>query len=281
MSNFISQNSGISEKAKSDEHFWEGYNLLVEHERIVAELLASNIDKLEREPTWGYLNGMYDRALKHVVACFVLLSHGHYASAEALCRTAFEATINLYFASLGSVEGNIASYFLDYVATEREQNRKWLASVNTSGHTEEYKEHHRQRIQRKEISLDTYEKFIREIFGEHAQNPGKWPSLFDRFKIIGKEVEYRTVYASLCSQAHNDAEDLLNDVISCISTEFEVRQKNENVRFAVFMSVLVVSALTEAAAVYIAKYRINTAPALSPLIHKTMALAEKTICRQI
>jgi len=281
MANLISENSGISEQARSDEHFWEGYKLLVEHEYVVAKLLNANIDKLEREPTWGYLNGMYDRALRHVIACFVLLSHGHYSSAEALCRTAFEATINLYFASLGDVERNIASYFLDYVSTEREQNRKWLASVNASTHTEEYKIHHRQRIEQKEITLNTYEKFIHGVFEEHTQGANRWPSIFDRFKIIGKEVEYRTVYASLCSQAHNDAEDLLNDVISCVSTEFEARQRNENIRFAVFMSVLTVSALTEAAAIYIAKYHIDTVQALSPIIQKTMKLADKTISRQI
>jgi hypothetical protein len=39
-----------------------------------------------------------------------LFSHNYCSSAEALCRTALEATINLYYCSLGNTEERIVSY---------------------------------------------------------------------------------------------------------------------------------------------------------------------------
>lgn len=38
-----------------------------------------------------------------------------------------------------------------------------------------------------------------------------WPhKIADRFRLLGFETSYRTVYAAMSSQTHNDAEDLLN-----------------------------------------------------------------------
>jgi hypothetical protein len=42
------------------------------------------------------------------------------------------------------------------------------------------------------------------------QIDSKWPTIAGRFKALRLEVDYRTIYAALCSQSHSDAEDLLN-----------------------------------------------------------------------
>jgi hypothetical protein len=65
--------------------------------------------------------------------------------------------------------------------------------------------------------------------------------LADRFRAIGDEVDYRVLYAAMCSQTHNDAEDLFNTFVlgvlahlhpHQVSQEFKTRQKAENAFFA-------------------------------------------------
>ena len=66
----------------------------------------------------------------------------------------------------------------------------------------------------------------------------KWPSIFDRFKETKGEVNYRTVYAALCSQAHNDAEDILNKIMSRVIdnvTGLEDAQWVEQYNFSLYL----------------------------------------------
>jgi hypothetical protein len=53
----------------------------------------------------------------------------------------------------------------------------------------------------------------------------KWPNISERFKILWLEIEYRTVYAALCSQTHNDAEDLLNYIYATSSDNQDLIDK--------------------------------------------------------
>ena len=73
------------------------------------------------------------------------------------------------------------------------------------------------RIDRKNEALDAYEKIIDELnshFGIHMTNVNAWPTLVDRLSALDRRLEYRTVYAAMCSQAHHDAEDILNNFIN-------------------------------------------------------------------
>src|SRR5262249_15228185 len=107
----------------------EGLSIFLNFRSEVRRVLAPNFKTLVNEPSWGLLHTMYKRALAHVEGCFVLFSHNYCSSAEALCRTALEASINLYYCSLGNTEERIASYFKQYILTERQQNRSWLNAV--------------------------------------------------------------------------------------------------------------------------------------------------------
>ncbi len=70
------------------------------------------------------LNTMYERAFGQAEGCMVLFSRGHYACAEALCRTVIESSTNLYYCAVGNTENKLASYFRQFLQDEREQNRK-------------------------------------------------------------------------------------------------------------------------------------------------------------
>jgi len=203
---------------------------------------------------------MQQRASNHVAACAVLYSHGYFAPAEALCRTAVEAILNLYYFSLGDTCDLVLQYFKSYICVERKQNKHWATNVERSEYPEEAKQVHRKRIAAKERALSHYERVVTEAFLQINRNYAAvsetFPGIFDRFNAIGKEVSYRTVYAALCSQAHNDAEDLLNDFVHAVMQIRGARevQAFENENFALYMVLTVVFFLIEAFAMYLAKY---------------------------
>lgn len=190
----------------------------------VNRLTDAHIERLQHETAWSILHDMYKKCHEFSGGALATLLIAHIASAEALCRTAIESAVNLHYASCGDDVGNILAYFRNYIATERVQNKARLKSVENSSYPPDEKDHHRALIEEKERSLDLYEdavsKYLSIINIDYDNYPGSWPSTFDRFSKIGNEVDYRTIYAALCSQAHNGPEDILNNLMSRI-VEFD------------------------------------------------------------
>ncbi len=102
---------------------------------------------------------------------------------------------------------------------------------------------HRKEIEQKKAAVSQQEcvtqQFARDAGITRAAQP--WPKVADRFRAVGDEVDYRVLYAAMCSQTHNDAEDLFNTFVlgvlahlhpGKIASEFKTRQKAENAFFA-------------------------------------------------
>ncbi|HEY5073735.1 MAG TPA: DUF5677 domain-containing protein, partial [Pyrinomonadaceae bacterium] len=225
------------------------------------------------------------RAMEHQAACIGLYSHQYYAPAEALCRTVLEASINLYYSSLGDSCSILLSYFRSHIEMERRQNKSWLASVNASKYPEPAKAYHRQRIKGKEEALNWYEGVLTEAFSQigisYASVEQEWPSVFDRFKAINKEVSYRTVYAALCSQAHNDAEDLLNEFVCGVSQVegMHEMQACENRNFSLFMVLTSMAFLVEATVMYLAKFNLGANEPFQQLLTDIRRFTEQVTSR--
>lgn len=251
----------------------------------LASTLQRNLGKLEQESSWALLHAMSGRAIEQQAACLALYSHSYYAPAEALCRTVVEASINLYYCSLGDSTSHLLTYFRSHIEMERKQNKQWQASVNSSRYPESAKHSHRIRIANKESALSGYEKVLAEAFsqiGLHYSAASKeWPSVFDRFKAIGKEVAYRTVYAALCSQAHNDAEDLLNDfVLGVMQVEGADRvQGAENKNFSLYMVLTALAFLVEATLVYLVKFNLDANERFQALLTDIWSFTEQVTQR--
>ena len=145
-----------------------------------------------------------------------------------------------------------------------------MLRIRANGPPQE-KKHHHEATARKEEALRNYEhiltKAYRQISIDYEKAEASWPNLFDRFKSIGKETDYRTVYAALCSQAHNDAEDLLNKFVAGVvqNKGMKERQERENISFALLMIFISVVTLIESAAMYLAKYSLGPGETLMPL----------------
>jgi hypothetical protein len=210
------------------------------------------------------MHDMYKRNYEYccgVLGCFLV---GQFPSSEALCRTAIEGAVNLHYVSVGDSMGKQIAYFKNHFTVERKQNRNWRLSVEESEYPQEAKEHHFKRIDEKEISLNGYEVGLRESLKlagvDFDAVDLKWPSIFDRFKEIDNEVGYRTVYAALCSQAHNDAEDVLNKIMSRIMDNIsgmEDAQWIEQYNFSLYFLLTAIDYHIMASIMYIAKFGIK------------------------
>lgn len=233
-------------------------------DELVHQACIEHENELSGNVSWPCMNDMYRRNYEYccgVASTFLL---GQFPSSEALCRTAIEGAVNLHYVSLGdSMEKQIA-YFKDHLKIERKQNKNWKESVQRSKHPQELKSHHLQRIAGKYAALDHYEYVLRESLALAGVNFDTvelpWPSTFDRFKEIDDEVGYRTVYAALCSQAHNDAEDVLNKImlraIGNVESMAEA-QWVEQYNFSLYFLLMAIYYHIMATAMYIAKFQIT------------------------
>jgi hypothetical protein len=251
----------------------------------VTTLEGTHLSALEALHEWGLLHEMYERAAAHVGGCIVLFSNGHIAPAEALCRTAVESAVNLYYCSLGDSIDLLMSYFKSYVETERKQNTVWAKSVRDSNMPKEAKDFHLTQAQNKQEALAIYDQKLNELFGQigrsYANANGVWPSIFERFKAINHEVSYRTVYAALCSQAHNDPEDLLNNFLQGAMQVQGAEEKllEENRNFSLHMVFMAIHIFIEASAMYIARFGISVERLMG--IHREATAAALRIASRI
>lgn len=244
----------------------------------VNALAELHIDRLQNEVAWSILHDMYKKCHEFTGGTLATFLTGHIGSAEALCRTAIESAVNLLYASCGDDVGNTIAYFRSYIATERQQNKAWLKSVENSNFPTEGKEDHIARIKSKEECLNMYEEALKSSLSlvsiDYENHQGVWPSTFDRFLKIGKEVDYRTVYAALCSQSHNDPEDILNNLMSRI-IELEGYEESLLIETYIFSLNMVLTSIcyyVEASAMYLAKYHVNVSEKLIPLLLRAREL---------
>jgi hypothetical protein len=249
----------------------------------VARLIDLHHDSSKHQPAFEVLHDMYQKCQEFTSGALSAFLISHIGSAEALCRTAIESAVNLHYVSLGDDLANILAYFKNYLTTERKQNRQWLKSVEESNNSSDDKQYHIRLIVEKDNTLDHYEDALRSslsiIHVDYNMYNDSWPSIFDRFVKIGKEIDYRTIYVALCSQAHNDPEDVLNSLMSRIipvegyADSVEIERYN----FSLNMVIASISFYIEATAMFLAKYDISVTDTILPLWSRAMELVNENI----
>ena len=254
----------LSEDMELNEPLYNAIYYLEKSNEFINNICSENEQELIENVPWPSMHDMYKRNYEYccgVISCFLV---GQFPSSEALCRTAIEGAVNLHYVSLGDSMSKQIAYFKHHLTTERKQNRNWKISVQESNYSSDAKEHHFQKIVDKYASLVQYENGLRESLALSGVNFDvvdlKWPSIFDRFKEIDNEVGYRTVYAALCSQSHNDAEDILNKIMSRIIDNvsgMEEAQWIEQYNFSLYLLLTAIDYHIMASAMYISKFKLN------------------------
>ncbi|HHR1158751.1 TPA: DUF5677 domain-containing protein [Raoultella ornithinolytica] len=254
----------ISEDIELNEPLHDGLYYLEKLNEIIEYCCRDNEAKLVEEVYWSSMHDMYRRNYEYCCGVFGVFLIGQIPSCEALCRTAIEGSVNLHYISLGDSMAKQISYFKNHLETERKQNQNWKRSIEDSSYSDEAKADHLQRFADKDRILDQYEYALKTSLAlnniDFDEVDLKWPSIFDRFKEIGQEVEYRTIYAALCSQTHNDAEDSLNRIMSRITANvngMEEAQWIEQYNFSLYMALTALDYHAFASAMYLAKFGID------------------------
>lgn len=213
-------------------------------------LMIECLDELGSDPTNGLLIKLIDRSYETAAGALALISIGHLREAEILSRSVFESAVTTAFIVKKDPSQRFAQFFRAYVRTEREQNLKWSREVE--GTPLKAQTDHRKRINQKYEAMDAYEEFIALYIAHCEIDPKKtdtWPSLIDRLTELGRRIDYRTVYAAMCSQSHHDAEDVLNHFLANSlkgAEEYAERMEREADTFSVFMVLLALQWLVEA-----------------------------------
>lgn len=247
-----------------NEPLHDGVYYLEKLNELIERLCRDNEEKLVDEVPWPSMHDMYTRNYEYCCGVFGVFLIGQLPSCEALCRTAIEGSVNLHYVSLGDSMTKQIAYFKHHLATERKQNQTWKRSIEDSSYPADAKAHHLHRILEKNSTLDHYEYGLKTSLSlcnvDFDAVDSKWPSIFDRFKEIGEEVGYRTVYAALCSQAHNDAEDILNKIMARVTANvcgMEEAQWVEQYNFSLYLALTALDYHAIASAMYIAKFGID------------------------
>ena len=203
-------------------------------------LTVECLDQLDSEdPVGGLLVSIIGRTHETAAGCFVLIALGQLREAEILSRSIFESASTTAYIVRKDPAKRLAQFFRAYVGQEREQSRKWKNDIDDL--PPDVQREHQSRIDQKNLALESYDRLIDGFLrhcGTSLDESDRWPNLIDRLSEIGRRVDYRTVYAAMCSQAHHDAEDVLNNLFvhSLVEDNGAVQQmKQEADCFSIFL----------------------------------------------
>ncbi|MBW4661514.1 MAG: hypothetical protein KME15_22815 [Drouetiella hepatica Uher 2000/2452] len=228
--------------------------------------LVNRVDTLNQaDPVWALLRSMLDRIFEYIEGAICAYVTGSTAASEIISRTTIESAVNLLFILVDSRDGShLTQYLSHYFSNEEKEIDRWLNLVDSLD--SDAKRVHQLKAIQKKTTLISLKKYIDQALAEFKlptteQAVKKWPNIAERFKLLGLELDYRTVYAALCSQTHNDAEDLLNYfvVVSLGNRDLLDKVGLETVNFSRLMMYMGVEYYISAAGGYAVRFELNDA----------------------
>ncbi|HRQ41135.1 MAG TPA: DUF5677 domain-containing protein [Chloroflexota bacterium] len=227
------------------------------------ETHTKELDHLD--PLWALLRSMLDRIFEHVEGAIVAYVTGSPASSEVISRTAIESSINLLYILDDERKGDrLSQYLAHYYSNEQRELDQWLkAASKLAGEAQKVHQlaatEKRTRIHKLQGITDL--SLSQVGLPTTRASATSWPKISERFRLLGLEIDYRTVYAALCSQTHNDAEDLLNYFFAVASGNQELIEKAalETINFSRLMLYYAVKYYIAAAGGYAIRFELTEA----------------------
>lgn len=84
---------------------------------------------LEREPVFGLLYQLSERACEHIAGSIACLATKNAASAELAARAAVEISVNIRFMLSGDRNSRVAAWIRDFVRDDEKQINHWEKSI--------------------------------------------------------------------------------------------------------------------------------------------------------
>jgi len=229
------------------------------------------------------------RGFSHAEASIVCLVTGSVATAEVVSRVTLESALNVLYVLQQDRVGRLFDYLSAYVKQERAELSRWEAML--PGMEPDEAVVHRHEIENKRSAIDLQDS-IAQGFGKDTgitRSPQPWPKISDRFRLVDQEVDYRVLYAAMCSQTHNDAEDLLNTFIlgatahlhpEPVARALKLRQEAENRYFATLLVYRSIEYLFSCIERYGESYGIREISEVGAQAYQTMRDLTADSCRQ-
>jgi hypothetical protein len=163
------------------------------------------------DPTWAITHTMLDRVYEQLEGAFIALFTGSWSSVEIICRATIEAAINVSYVLQTDTPMRVSQYFSHYFDEAGKALNK-LEPIEHIADSDRFCSTNNARglLKQRKQYLET----VLRLDGIPVGATG-WPKqIAERFRAVGKELEYREIYATLCSQTHNDAESLIDYMIT-------------------------------------------------------------------
>ncbi len=206
---------------------------------LLSECLDPSGLSSSHNPVDGVVLTLINRLYEVVSSALILAAHGRLQQAEILSRTVMESALSVCYITQADTDDRLVRFFAAYIKQERDQNQKWaklLPSLSADARAD-----HEARIAAKNEAMEHLtvfvEAFAKEIGVTYPNDKG-YPNAFDICAAVDKAVDYRTVYAAMCSQAHHDAEDILNELIVGVSANastLSAQLVRETHNFSIFL----------------------------------------------
>ncbi len=166
-----------------------------------ATQIATKAENSVLPPFRGVQYTVLSFAILELNDCLVThLEKNHYFAAESLSRIAIEHAVNLMY--LLDEDKRSFSLLNHYFDVSRDKAHKWLQlSKKTNDETGKAMA---------KAKLDSLLLFREYLLGKDFNGTAKWPNTFERFKAVGLDEMYRTVYAAASDSVHSMSEDIFN-----------------------------------------------------------------------
>ena len=160
----------------------------------------------------------------------------------------------------------IAQYIHSYLTHEQKEVTRWEQVVATLGENE--RAGHLVAIAQKKNGIRIWTDFFSRFYPPEILIPAitqqPWPKIADRFAALGEEIHHRVLYAAMCSQTHNDGEDLINEMMVRVAGDPRLanRMREENEYFARELTYGAAEFILQAGIEYTAEYGMDRAGAV-------------------
>lgn len=202
---------------------------------LFLECLDSPRFESRNNPFDGFFINMLHRSTNVFGGMTTLVSSGHLQEAEALSRSLTESSLKVLHLCKGDVQNNIAHYLSSYFSESSWKIKKWQEAVSI------YDAHPHIKLIQDKRDLEEQAKELCRNFVE--ESGCRWPekassiSVETLFKDLEKELEYRTIYRAMCSQPHQNPEDIINSLLTSLSNNDELDRKRQDEKhcFSIFI----------------------------------------------
>lgn len=197
------------------------------HSKLGITISGLQEDDFHKYPSIGIIFQLINRIHEQLSGSLISICTKNHASSEILSRTAIESAVNVLYFFKDDTESKVLAWLKKYIEEDKQHIQDWDQSLKT----QDEQQIHAPRIKARRESSQIKEKFIHQYISEIKQilqidDSLRLPQkIFKKFKDIGEETTYHTVYTRLSAMTHLNAEDTISYMIAKVYGDKEQQQQ--------------------------------------------------------